>query len=274
MRKNIYNFAAKIEDYQKILDSHKAEVSPDDIPLSCSIEINKLKKHTDNFTDEICKKATYYLGEIEIKKNEPQYIEDGCKYFCYWLQVEVLKEETLGSKILKLYQDLLNEYESATSNEELLKYLYIISEHNLQNFRDMVDMYKNFYDFKKNKEESGKDKCFYAQECVNLYEKNIKVCKECSDYDFCYELDNFRDLYNKHMEKNVQCSGLQKILPSYRKYDPVVITSIPCVIILFSPLGSCFLNRVKTKKSISNNIDHETQYLSHLSKGAFKNENR
>ncbi|KMZ82461.1 hypothetical protein PVIIG_06195 [Plasmodium vivax India VII] len=234
MRKNIYNFAAKIEEYQKIFDKTNDKGTAGDSPLNCSFEINNFKQYTDKFTEEICKKSTYYLGEIEIKTNEPQYIIDGCKYFCYWLQVEVLKDETLYSNILKLYQDVLKAYEYGTSNAELLNYLNIFSEHHIKNFRDMVNMYKNFYNFKNNRVENGKDNCYFANECVSLYEKNIKVCKAGSDYDFCDELDNFRDEYNKYMKQNDQCKDLQKILPSYRTYDPIVITSIPCVIILVS----------------------------------------
>ncbi|SCA82148.1 VIR protein [Plasmodium vivax] len=236
MRKNIYNFSSKIEEYQKILDSHTAEVTSDDSPPNCSIEINNLNHYRDKFNQEICKKATHYLGEIEKNKNVPQYIEDGCKYFFYWLQVEVLKDETLGSKILMFYQEVLNEYEKTASNEEFPKYLNIINEHDIQNFIDIVDMYKNFYDFKKDKEESGKDKCSYADKCFRLYNKNIEVCKAGSDYDFCYELDNFRNEYNKYMKENIQCEDSLKILPSYRTYDTVVITTIPCVIIFVACL--------------------------------------
>ncbi|KMZ83398.1 hypothetical protein PVBG_06040 [Plasmodium vivax Brazil I] len=97
-------------------------------------------------------------------------------------------------------------------------------------------MYKNFYDFKKDKEESGKDKCSYADKCFRLYNKNIEVCKAGSDYDFCYELDNFRNEYNKYMKENIQCEDSLKILPSYRTYDTVVITTIPCVIIFVACL--------------------------------------
>ncbi|EDL42600.1 variable surface protein Vir15, truncated, putative, partial [Plasmodium vivax] len=269
---------------KKYWDSHTAEVTSDDSPPYCSIEINNLNHYRDKFNQEICKKATHYLGEIEKNKNVPQYIEDGCKYFFYWLQVEVLKDETLGSKILMFYQEVLNEYEKTASNEEFPKYLNIINEHDIQNFIDIVDMYKNFYDFKKDKEESGKDKCSYADKCFRLYNKNIEVCKAGSDYDFCYELDNFRNEYNKYMKENIQCEDSLKILPSYRTYDTVVITTIPCVIIFvaclffflykFSPLGSFFLNRIKKKKRISNNIDYEMQYLSPISKGNYNNKNR
>ncbi|CAG9480084.1 unnamed protein product [Plasmodium vivax] len=284
MRKNIYNFTSNFEEYQKILETPIAEMSHEGSSRNCYIDKSSLKMYTNNFTEDICAKALNYLGKIEEKKNDQQYIEDGCKYFFYWLQVEVIKEETVDLNILNLYKEVLNKYEDIANNYELPKYLNIISEHNIQKFIDMVDMYKNFYDFIKNKVEHGKDKCDYANKCVSLYEKNIKVCKEGSDYDFCYELDKFRDEYNKHMEKNEQCENLQKILPSYRTHDPVVITSIPCVIILvtcfffflykFSPLGSCLLNRINKKKRISNNIDYETQNLSHISKGTYKNNNR
>ncbi|VUZ99456.1 PIR protein [Plasmodium vivax] len=283
MRKNIYNFASNFEKYQTILDTSIEEVSSGGSSVNCYIDKDSLQKYTHNFTEETCKKATYYLNEIEKKTNDPQYIEDGCKYFCYWLQVEVLEKEKPSYEILKLYQDLLNEYDRFVYTDILPKYINTISEHTIKNFIGLVDMYKKFHNFK-NSTETETNKCNLGKECVLVYEKNIEVCKAGNDYDLCCELDNFRDEYNKYIKENIQCNDLLKILRSYRTYDPVVITSIPCVIILvacfffflykFSPLGSCFSDRIKNKKRISKNIDYETQNLSHISKGTYKNKNR
>ncbi|KMZ88670.1 hypothetical protein PVBG_06100 [Plasmodium vivax Brazil I] len=60
-------------------------------------------------------------------------------------------------------------------------------------------MYDNFHKFKEEDKQRGGNKCHHATECVSLYNKNIKVCQEGNDYDFCYELDNFKERYDTYM---------------------------------------------------------------------------
>ncbi|KNA00888.1 hypothetical protein PVNG_05815 [Plasmodium vivax North Korean] len=146
-------------------------------------------------------------------------------------------------------------------------------------------MYDYFYKFKGNTQH-GDNKCNHAKECFRLYKENIKICEEGNDNDFCYELDNLKEIYDAYMITIEGCPGLPESLESYRVQNRAVVIITPFSILLvislslfflykFTPFGSFFQKGTKNKKKIPGNVDYEMQVPSHASQRVNKyNKNR
>ncbi|KMZ91860.1 hypothetical protein PVMG_00733 [Plasmodium vivax Mauritania I] len=146
------------------------------------------------------------------------------------------------------------------SNDEVHGYLYLyywlyhavliknITNDVFLNIQTLAVLYENLKKFK-NKEFCNNDKCKCSHNIVNLYTKYIDDCRKGVNTEFCNELDNFRNMYNKHMEKPNECDEVQKILPSARITDNTLIIITPFVIAFVLSCG-LFISYKVNKNSI------------------------
>ncbi|SCA81840.1 Plasmodium vivax Vir protein, putative [Plasmodium vivax] len=275
MRITSYNIKDMYHTYKGILDTWVPN-SDNQAPDDCiAFKQEYIREHNKTFTNIHCSQAQHFLNKVETIR-KPNYLSNACKYFLFWLYYEVLKKNLDKQKILKIYKDVLTAFIEGSDNENFRKYVSLFSEQNIENLIKLTQMYDYFYKFTEEKITHGDVKCNHARKCVDLYEKNIKVCEEGNDNDFCYELDNLKESYDKYLKSNERCPSLPKTLKSYSVYIPAVIIITPFSILLvisltlfflykFTPFGSLFRKRIRNNKKITDNIDYATHLLPHTS---------
>ncbi|KMZ82417.1 hypothetical protein PVIIG_06125 [Plasmodium vivax India VII] len=263
------------DTYNGILETWKPNLG-DQPPDDCiAFKQELIQEHNNIFKNMHCSQAKHYLNNVE-RIRKPNNISNACKYFLYWLYYVVLHKNLDNKKILKIYNDVLTAYIYGSAKENFKNYVSFFSERTIENLIKLTEMYDYFYKFKEEKITHGDVKCNHARKCVDLYEKNIKVCEEGNDNDFCYELDNLKESYDKYLKSNAVCPDLPKTLESYRVYNTAAIIITPFSILLvislsifflykFTPFGSFFRKRTKNKKKIPDNIDYATHVLPHKS---------
>ncbi|KMZ76890.1 hypothetical protein PVIIG_05931 [Plasmodium vivax India VII] len=201
-----------------------------------------ISPYNDTFTDKHCLQAQNYLSNVE-ESIEPQDINNGCKYFLYWLYDDVLKKNINKHKVLKIYQDVLTGYIVGSYNQHFSNYVSFFSEETIEKIIKLAEMYDHFHKFTGDIEHEG-NKCNHAEECIGLYKKNIKVCEEGNDYDFCYELDNLKENYDTYMMSKEICPQLTRTLESYKLYNPALLIITPLSILLVISLSLFLLYMV------------------------------
>ncbi|VVA00129.1 PIR protein [Plasmodium vivax] len=274
MKRTSYNIEKIYNTYKEILEAWMLPSNFPTINECIGFKKELIEEHNNIFTNIHCSQAQHYLNNVK-KINNHQYINNACKYFLYWLYFIVLQKDLEKHKILKIYQDVLTAYIEGSGNENFRKYVNIFSEETIEKFIKLTEMYDYFYKFKGNTQH-GDNKCNHAKECFRLYKENIKVCEEGNDNDFCYELDNLKEIYDAYMKSNDRCTSLPKTLKSYRVYNRAAIIITPFSILLvislslfflykFTPFGSLFRKKTKNKKKIPGNLDYATPVLPHTS---------
>ncbi|VVA00141.1 PIR protein [Plasmodium vivax] len=275
MKRTSYNIKDMYDTYKGILDTWVPD-SPDQTPDDCiGLKKELIREHNNIFTNIHCSQAQHYLNNVKIN-HKPNYISNACKYFLYWLYIIVLKKDLEKHKILKIYKDVLTAYIDKSGNENFRNYVNFFSEETIKKIIKLTEMYDYFYKFKEEKITHEHVKCKHAEDCIRLYKKNIKVCEEGNDYDFCYELDNLKESYDAYMKSNDRCTSLPKTLKSYRVYNRAAIIITPFSILLvislslfflykYTPFGSFFRKRTKNKKNIPGNLDYAMNVIPHTS---------
>ncbi|KMZ95049.1 hypothetical protein PVMG_06031 [Plasmodium vivax Mauritania I] len=239
----LYNVDNIHNTYKKILEEWKPR-SDYQISEKCNVvKEERIREHNDTFTNIHCSQAEHYLSYFHAS-SEHEDICNAFKYFMYWLYYDVLKQKLDNHKILKIYKDVLTGYIEGSNKDYFSKYLSSFSEKTIEKFIKLTEMYDYFYKFKEDNITHVDVKCNNATKCVDLYKKNIKVCEEGNDYDFCYELDNLKESYDKYMITKKICPDLPKTLESYKLYNPAVLIITPLSILLVVSLSLFFLYKV------------------------------
>ncbi|CAI7719080.1 Plasmodium vivax Vir protein, putative [Plasmodium vivax] len=285
MRKTFYNTAKTFLTYTKILEEWDQGYVKVDSEKCFGFSQKFINQYNNTFTDKDFSQALHYLNTVD-STNESQYISDACKYFMYWLYYYVLKNVSDKHNISKIYEDVLTGYIDRSDNENFRNYVSSFSEKTIDKIIKLAEIYDNSHKFKGDIKHQDKSKCDHAEECVRLYKKNIEVCEEDNDSDFCYELDNLKESYDTYMKSNESFPNSPKTLESYRLFNPTVVIITPFSILLvislslfflykFTPFGSFFQKGTKNKKKIPGNVDYEMQVPSHASQRVNKyNKNR
>ncbi|KMZ94660.1 hypothetical protein PVMG_02549 [Plasmodium vivax Mauritania I] len=229
--------------YKKILETWNPGLNFQTSEELIFVKQEHISEHNVTFTKAHRSIAQHYLGNAETNR-EPQYVSNECKYFLYWLYYEVLEKKVDYHKVLKFYEDVIKGYMEESGNRHLDDYVSFRSDKTIEKFIKLTEMYDYFHKFKEEDKQHADRKCGYARECVLLYNKNIEICEEGNDYDFCYELDNLKKSYDEYMITNEDCSGLQKTLESYRLFNPTVVIITPFSILLVISLSLFFLYKV------------------------------
>ncbi|VUZ93663.1 PIR protein [Plasmodium vivax] len=276
-----YKFLSLFQKYKSIYDEIKSDDSSVDYGF-CSDDTNTLRG--DNREKCInykllCTRVFKYMNKIKDKHKK---ITPECdKHLYYWIQEELLPVQSNGCNAFSFYKILLENYckngvwEQCKSHISEMKY-EVFERHN--NLMHLYDIFQNIIN-PNDKEESTK--CNKAKESVKEYDNYIKPCFGGVSSNYCNELKNFKEDYEKVITE-VPCDNVKKILTSPEGISKAFITTISVVSILivsiilyflykFTPFGSWLSLRLNKKKKRSLKIDNKTNQYIHALKSSYRN---
>ncbi|KNA02005.1 hypothetical protein PVNG_04428 [Plasmodium vivax North Korean] len=200
---------------------------------------------------KICTDVLTYFNKLENYYGHVYRLSASCYYVYYWLYFEKLQEKGKTDKeILGIYHELVKSYQVSVSKDPLCdQYLELITENTLNELKDLFSLYENFIKFKHYIPSEVNTKCSYASKCVQVYNQYLDKCHQGVNKDLCKELEDFRYEYNQHMEKELECPEVDKALPSTRRYDIVMLTSIIFLITVVTSVMVLILHKVNNKFS-------------------------
>ncbi|SBT74304.1 PIR protein [Plasmodium ovale] len=207
-KKTIYNVANLFDVYKNQLD----EDLEDGVFFGIDECTDFSSPYLDNgVSDNICQRSIKYFSHLKEQVNS-DYIDQGCRYFCYWLHNKILKSQKSVDNTLNLYKQLLQKYRDYEETYVFQEYIEHFSNDMLANLIKLIELYE----------------------------------------------------------------VVPKILPPIKRYNLAPIVSIPFVLTLvvsfvffilykFTTVGLRIRSILKTKKSIYNDIDQETNELMYIS---------
>ncbi|VUZ99676.1 PIR protein [Plasmodium vivax] len=172
---------------------------------------------------------------------------------------------------LRVYFDNLDDPHICKSYEDESKNII------LEKSAKLTELYDTFNN------NSNKFDCDCAKKCSVLYIKYVEECHGDYDYDFCSELQSFKNKYDNNMKSIGTCEGAPNILPSALKHDLHVIIIIPMIILTvlsflvfalykFTPIGSRITNRKRRKNVFFEKQSYRTNTLLPTSGGTRRTE--
>ncbi|SBT84691.1 PIR protein [Plasmodium ovale] len=280
--KKKYNVVTSYKEYKKEISKYNSEDSIINFPGCASVKYENINISDDDFP-KLCSTAIQFLSHLKV--NSDNYKEDGCKYLLYSLYVDVLKRNTTIDKSLILFQNLNNLFNDDYNGENTLdKYINNLSINSSNNLIKLIDMYVQFDKFQiEFKSKPQINKC--TSDCVQLFKGYLDECRKGNDYDFCYELKNFREQYNEFIENVIICEDQKYLLPPVEMIDakgmiiiPSVITIITAFIIpilyKFTAFGPWIRRSIGIRNNIFENINEETNNQIYTSEMVNKNSER
>ncbi|SBT57876.1 PIR Superfamily Protein [Plasmodium ovale wallikeri] len=276
-KETIYTVASSFRAYKTELEG--------EYESGFSLDMGECNEFTSDYLNgtesaKTCHLAVKYLLHLKESVNIP-YIDKGCKYLFYWIHGKVVKNEKSIENTLKLYNIFRQKYEDYDETIKFDKYLEHFSNDMLDRLIRLFELYVKFSTFER-KSTPSCEKCECANECAKLYDSYVDECHKGNDYDFCNELENFKETYENNM-KNADCpEGVQKILRPIKTHNIVLIILIPLIFILvksfvlfilykFTPFGFRIRTLLNRKKSIYNSLNQETDKLLYTSEKLNKN---
>ncbi|KMZ89324.1 hypothetical protein PVBG_03674 [Plasmodium vivax Brazil I] len=192
-----------------------------------SITSNYMRSNQSELS-EICTDVLTYFKKLENNSVHVYPLPASCYYVYYWLYFDKLeKKRKTDNDVFGIYGELLKFYKENVNNDPLCaQYLKLIPQSTLKELNDLFNLYENFIKFKSNDYPGVNDKCSCARECVKIYREYLDKCHQGINKDLCNELEDFRNQYNEQMEKDSECPKVDKVLPSTKRYDIVMLASI------------------------------------------------
>ncbi|GAB69782.1 hypothetical protein PCYB_005310, partial [Plasmodium cynomolgi strain B] len=183
----------------------------------------------DHF-DKVCQVAFNYLSALYAKHSNE--MDEGCKYFYYFVYNNILKNETINYNKLKFYEMLLREYYNVHEQVHSLDtYIKSIDKVMLEENNDLIEMYDNFDNFKNVLTNENEERCKYAKKCIKIYEKYMGKCKNNNDL-CCSELKKIMERFSEYTENDFPCNNdIQEFLPYIGRSNQKVIILIPIILI-------------------------------------------
>lgn len=130
----------------------------------------------------------------------------------------------LFKNLNKLFND---DYEGMNA---LDKYINNMNNDTSNKLIKLIDIYDRFDKFHSQFSSTPSIKnC--TSDCIELFKGYSDECKKGNDYDFCYELKNFREQYNEFIKNVITCEDEQYFLPPVQMFDTGNMIIIPFVII-------------------------------------------
>ncbi|SBT57517.1 PIR Superfamily Protein [Plasmodium ovale wallikeri] len=268
-----YNVVTSYKKYKSKLTSSNSSTDVMSIGTCQSFKYENINLSSGSFPD-ICSTAIKFLSHL--KENPNNYRDDGCKYLFYSLYVDVLNKNTSIEHTLNLLKKLNNIFnDDYDGMYELDSYINKMDENTSSNLVKLIDIYDMFDKFEsESRSTTSIKKC--ASDCVQLFISYLDECRKGYDYDFCYELKNFREKYNFFIEKVITCEGEEHLLPPVDIFDTESMIIIPSVMIVvtafifpilykFTAFGPWIRRSLGINKNIWENIEEETSHSMHTS---------
>ncbi|SBT74657.1 Plasmodium vivax Vir protein, putative [Plasmodium ovale] len=278
-RINTYNIVTSYKEYKSKLTSPSSGDGVMIVSACQSFKYENVKLYNGSFP-EICSTAIQFLGHL--KENLNNYRDDGCKYLFYSLYVDVLNRNTSIENTLILLKKLNNIFnEDYDGDNELDNYINKMDKNICDKLVKLIDIYDVFNKFESEFSSMPSIKTC-TSECVELFKGYLEECRKGNDYDFCYELKNFREQYNAFVEKVILCEGKQHLLPPVEMFDTGNVIIIPSVIIVvaafispilykFTAFGPWIRRTIGIRNNIFENINEETNNPIYTSEMVNKN---
>ncbi|SBT74495.1 PIR protein [Plasmodium ovale] len=269
----IYTFPRSFPSYKDKLDS--IDILNDASTSSyCNLDNKDKLVVDDNSLPKNCAKVLQYLSHLKGYDN-PSYIAPGCIYLYYWIYYDVLGDNKSCNNTFKLFEKFKTAFDEIEPDAIVCDgNIENISDESFQKLKHLYDLYDNLKKFKEKSSYTTGTFCDHAKSCFPIYKKSLEDCHSDTSWNFCYELEKFREEYNETIQREPSCIGQLELLPSTKKYDIVVIL-IPFVIVLiitfilfilykFTPIDLWLCTRIR-RKNIWNKLDEEDEQFKHNS---------
>ncbi|CAI7723137.1 hypothetical protein PVPAM_140005600 [Plasmodium vivax] len=262
---SMYNLSSRSYDYRSLfLDNHKQ-------PKQGHEEICEFMKQTysiknNNFILN-CYKSLNYLDDLEEKEHSYVRKAHGTLYLYLWLYDKELKNVIYTGEHIELYKKMLELCFEYISYNIGTIYQSNVRADNFEILKNLYDLYYKFDKIKYDNDcENTKYKC--AINCFDLYKEYIEDCNKKFNDDFCNELENFRNQFNRYISSEPECKDKDLYIPknTYARKSVVPLTSLVTVLSLptfffilykLTPFGAWFRNRSRRKKKNYSNIANE-----------------
>ncbi|VUZ99732.1 PIR protein [Plasmodium vivax] len=271
---SMYNFSSRSYDYQSLFsDNHpRMETGYEE---TCQSIMGQYSIRNSSFKLN-CNKSLNYLQKLENREHTDIKQAQGTLYLYLWLYDKELKNVAYKGNSIDIYMKLLNLCFFNLHNNILTIYQSKVRTENFEILKNLYDLYYKF-DKIEHDNECKETKYECAKECVKLYKECIEICNQKYNVDYCNELENFRNEFNKYISSENQCKDKDLYIPSNIFASKSVILLIPLVSLLvlstfffilykFTPFGPWFRDRSRRKKKFYNNIANEEPEILHASR--------
>ncbi|SBS84732.1 PIR Superfamily Protein [Plasmodium ovale curtisi] len=261
-----YNVLSTYTKYKNEISRYNNEHGVESLPGCQSFNYENIDLTKEHFP-QLCTTAIKFLMHLKVNSNT--YRDEGCKYLYYSLYVEVLKRKTTFEDTLILYKKLNNLFNNEYDGMNILDiYINNMNKNTSDNLVKLIDIYELFDKFERESTSMlPKKNC--TSDSDELFKGYLDDCRKGNDYDFCYELKNFREKYNTFIEKVIKCEGEQYLLPPVEMFNTASMIVAPSVIIVltafifpvlykYTEFGPWIQRRLGIKKNIWKNISEET----------------
>nr|CAB96691.1 vir2 [Plasmodium vivax] len=223
-----------------------------------------------------CKKSLNYLEYLEESEHTDIRKSQGTLYLYLWLYDKELKNVKNKGKHIDLYNNLLELCFEYISYNIGTIYQSNVRADNFEILKNLYDLYYKFDKIKYDNDcENTKYKC--AKNCFDLYKEYIEDCNKKFNDDFCNELENFRNQFNRYISSEPECKDKDLYIPknTYTRKSVIPLISLVTVLsvptfffILYklTPFGAWFRDRSKGNKKNYSNIANEEPENLHASR--------
>ncbi|SBS99536.1 PIR Superfamily Protein, partial [Plasmodium ovale curtisi] len=228
MTETIYSFVSSYNIFNSKIDSYEDKVSSD-LSGYCN-------NYSNNFNNvkSTCYNVLAFLNHLEAS-NKPAYIARGCRFLNYWLYNGGILKEPNNFNAVEFYKTLERDKRHSYFHKDLCgNNIEHISEDIIANIKKLIDLHEKFNKIDSKKEPLNNE-CNETLKCANSYDTYMK--EFCIDINnvFCFELENFKPIYESYM-KNKKCDeNIPKTLKSIQRVNIAAAVVLPFVIILVVP---------------------------------------
>ncbi|KMZ96409.1 hypothetical protein PVNG_05871 [Plasmodium vivax North Korean] len=192
-----YKFLSSFQKYKSIYDEIKSDNSSVDGGF-CSDDTNTLRGDNNekcfNY-ESVCPEVFKYMNKIKTQYGS---ITPDCdKYLYYWIQGKYLSNQSNGCKAFSFYKILLENYCKNEDRDQCTKYINEMKYEVFERHNNLMHLYDIFQIFKNEEDQGESTKCYKANGYVNAYNKYIEPCFGGVRSNYCDELKNFKEDYEK-----------------------------------------------------------------------------
>ncbi|SBT73380.1 PIR protein [Plasmodium ovale] len=273
MKETKYNFVSTLDAYKAMFGSGITDESPltsEKCKSSCIGDLNNISLNND------CNKAVHYL--TKLKENSHLSRQSSCIYLYYWIYKDVLHKNETPNDTEKVYKSFKSVYEEYQDDSEACEiYTEYINKYIFDKIEKLIELHENFDTFQSSPNPTKEEDCIYAKTCYEKY--NLHADEFCKDgwNEFCDELYNFKERYDKGMKSITTCGeDIPKTLPSLIGNSTFVFL-VPFVMVFLMPLILFILYKfnllprwlqtlIRSKKITHDYISQEEHQLHHTSR--------
>ncbi|SBS94067.1 PIR Superfamily Protein [Plasmodium ovale curtisi] len=235
---NLYNiFNSKIDEYNAGNSKKFSSICGD--------------SHNFKNINSTCYKVLMFLNHLE-GNNNPAYIVKGCRFLNYWLYNDGVLEDTNNFNAVAFYKTLERDKNHGYFYKDLCgNNIEHIDKETSVKIEKLIKLHENF---NKNviKKEPLNNECKETLEYGNLYETYMEeFCVDINNV-FCFELENFKPIYESYMINKECAENVPKTLKSIQRVN---------IAAAFTSFGPWLLPLIRKYNRILNNLNDENNHM-------------